>query len=91
MGYHEKYTKVDVDESILSELERIKRDLIYKIGLRCISILNYMVDKLDVMSLSVGKRMVTVHDVPCLLSEVLHFKPWLRKTDKGYQKYIGII
>ncbi|XP_055377177.1 zinc finger MYND domain-containing protein 10 homolog [Condylostylus longicornis] len=87
MGHHENSTEVSIDESILTEMERQKRDLLYKIGLRCISILNYLADKLNVLPLSVGSRMIFVHDIPCLLSDVLHLRPWLRKTNKGFEKF----
>lgn len=89
MGYHENETDVDVDEAILTEMERQKRDMLYKIGLRCISILNYLVDNLDALPCSAGRRMVTTHDIPWLLADLLSFKPWHRKTSKGIQKYIG--
>lgn len=89
MGYHENDTNVDADDSILTELERHKRDLIYKIGLRCISILNYLVDHADSLPTSATRRMVVTHDIPWLLTDLLNFRPWTRKTKKGIEKYIG--
>lgn len=89
MGHHENSDYVDVDESILSELERQKRDLIYRIGLRCISLLNYLINNTKALPISAPKRLVVTHDVPWLLSDLLHFRPWQRRTDKGLQKFIG--
>lgn len=88
IGYHENDSTVDVDESILSELERQKRDLIYKIGLRCISILNYLVDNANALPLSATRRMVVIHDIPWLMADLLNFRPWQRRSKKGLEKYI---
>ncbi|KAH8239290.1 hypothetical protein KR032_002867 [Drosophila birchii] len=88
MGYHENESKMDVDEAVLTELERQKRDLIYKIGLRCISILNYLADNIALFHLSAARRMLVTHDIPWLMVDVLCFRPWQRKTSKGVQKFI---
>lgn len=89
MGYQESFSKVDLDESVISELERQKRDMLYKIGLRCVSILNYIVDKVEALSLSAVRRVVVTHDVPWLLSDMLHFRPWQRKVKGYFERYIG--
>ncbi|XP_055904700.1 zinc finger MYND domain-containing protein 10 homolog [Eupeodes corollae] len=88
MGYHEKESDVDVDESVLTEMDRQKRDMIFKIGFRCISILNYLADNFEVLPCSAKRRMVTTHDIPWLLADLLIFCPWYRKTSKGIQKFI---
>lgn len=88
MGYHENESNLDVDEAILSELERQKRDLIYKIGLRCISILNYLADNANALPISAIRRMVVTHDIPWLMVDLLNFRPWQRKTKKGLEKYV---
>ncbi|EDW19160.1 zinc finger MYND domain-containing protein 10 homolog [Drosophila mojavensis] len=88
MGYHENETKVDVDEAVLTELERQKRDLIYKIGLRCVSLLSYLADNVSLFHLGAARRMLTTHDVPWLMVDVLCFRPWQRNTSKGLEKYI---
>lgn len=88
MGHHENETNVDVDESILTELERQKRDLIYKIGLRCVSILNYLADNADSLPSNVIRRMVVSHDVPWLMADFLNFRPWQKRTKNGIKKYI---
>ncbi|EDV98685.1 zinc finger MYND domain-containing protein 10 homolog [Drosophila grimshawi] len=88
MGYHENETKLDVDEAVLTELERQKRDLIYKIGLRCISILSYLADNVSLFHLGAARRLVVTHDIPWLMVDVLCFRPWQRNTSKGLQKFI---
>lgn len=74
-------------ENASDELERQKRDLLYKIGLRCLTILSFIADKIDTMPISIARRMVVTHDVPCLLSEVLNAKPWIRNVN-GVEVYI---
>lgn len=88
MGYHENKTKLDVDEAVLTELERQKRDLIYKIGLRCVSLLNYLADNVSLFHLGAARRLLITHDIPWLMVDVLCFRPWQRETSKGLEKFI---
>ncbi|KAH8364834.1 hypothetical protein KR084_012317 [Drosophila pseudotakahashii] len=88
MGYHENESELDVDEAVLTELERQKRDFIYKIGLRCISVLNYLADNVGLFHLSAARRLLVTHDIPWLMVDVLSFRPWQRKNSKGVQKFI---
>lgn len=75
-------------EGAAEELERQQRDLFFKIGLRCLTILGYIVDKLDVLPLSAASRLVQIHDIPCVLSQILHLTPWRRRSEKGVEKFI---
>lgn len=90
---HARHFHEEVDAKALSkettaqEIERQNKDLQYKIGLRCLTILSFMADKIDTLSLSVIRRMVQTHDIPCLLSEILHCQPWQRNVN-GIEKYI---
>ncbi|XP_067647579.1 zinc finger MYND domain-containing protein 10 homolog isoform X2 [Eurosta solidaginis] len=88
MGYLENLSKLDVEEAVLSELERQKRDLIFKIGMRCISILCYLAEHADAIPLSASRRMVVTHDVPWLMVDFLQFKPWQRCSNKGIERFI---
>lgn len=74
-------------ENASNEIDRQKKDLLYKIGLRCLTILSFIADKIDTMSISVVRRMVVTHDIPCLMSEVLNCQPWIRNI-KGVEKFI---
>ena len=87
MNHHETMDIYD-KESKMSELDRQQKDLEYKIGIKCITILNYIIDKLNILPISICNRLIKVHDVPCLLSEILHIKPWLRKVTQ-HEKFIG--
>lgn len=69
------------------ELERQKRDLLYKIGLRCLTIFSFIADKIESLPISIVRRMVVTHDVPCLLSEILHCRPWIRNVN-GIKMFI---
>lgn len=90
---HSKHFENCVDAQILSnenaseELERQQKDLNYKIGFRCLTILSFLTDKLDTLSIGIVRRMVVTHDVPCLMSEILHCRPWIRNVN-GIEKYI---
>lgn len=69
------------------ELNRQQRDLAFRIGMRCLSTLCYIVDKLDMLSLSAATRLVRTHDIPCVLSEVLHTAPWRRRRRQRTEKF----
>lgn len=93
LTHHLKHEHDNIDpkklrlESAGDELERQKRDLLYKIGLRCLTIVSFIADKIDTMPISVVRRMVNTHDIPCLMSEVLHCQPWIRNAN-GIEKFI---
>lgn len=77
-----------LNESGADELERLKRTILYKIGMRCLTILSYVADKCELLPLSACRRLVQTHDTLCLLSEILHCKPWLCRSEKGIEKFI---
>lgn len=70
--------KSAISESTRDEFERQASDIRFSLGIKSITILSFLMDRLDKCPLSAGNRLVQVHDVPCLLSEILHLKPWLR-------------
>lgn len=74
-------------ETTVAELERHTKDLQYQIGLRCLTILSFLADKDKSLSINVIRRMVQTHDIPCLLSEIVHCQPWIRNVN-GIEKYI---
>lgn len=81
-------TGANIPRPAMNELERQKRDLMYAIGMRCLTILSYLADKNDALPFSVARRMVQTHDIPCLLSEILHGQPWQRNNTR-FEKYIN--
>lgn len=60
----------------------------FKLAMHCISLVYYLIDKLDSLPLSVSSRLMRFHDTPCLLSELLHCRPWQRRTANGFEKFI---
>lgn len=88
-----KHQDVDDPKELLKEpsadeIERQKRDMEFKVGLKCVTILSYLVNNLAVLPLSAANRVIKTHDVPCLIAEILHAKPWLRKTRAGFEKFL---
>ncbi|EDS31083.1 zinc finger MYND domain-containing protein 10 [Culex quinquefasciatus] len=77
-----------LNESGKEEVERMNEQMAFKIGMKCLSILGSLMSNLDVLPLSAASRVTKVHDVPCLVAEILHVKPWLRKR-KGIEKFVN--
>ncbi|XP_053683107.1 zinc finger MYND domain-containing protein 10 homolog [Sabethes cyaneus] len=84
---HDRETQ-RMKETSQEELDRLKRDMHFRVGLKSITILNYIVENLASLPLSVSNRLIKTHDVPCLISNVLHYKPWLRKR-KDFEKFVN--
>ena len=53
-----------------------------KIAMKCISILRYITDHLEHMTLGVTTRLTITQDVPMLLVQLLKSKPWLRRESQ---------
>ncbi|XP_058127392.1 zinc finger MYND domain-containing protein 10 homolog [Anopheles ziemanni] len=77
-----------LNESMKEEICRMQRGLDFRIGMKCLSIISYLVDGLNQLPLSAATRLVRVHDFPCLIAEILHSKPWLRRSRSGvFEKF----
>lgn len=74
-------------ESSGQELQRQQNDLLFTIGMKCLTILSFIVDRMDSLMISAIRRMVVTHDVPCLLGEILHCRPWIRNIN-DVEKFI---
>lgn len=77
---HSGFLEEDHEESPVEVLD-------YKLSMHCISLLYYLIDNLEVLSLSVASRLVRFHDTPCLLSELLQCRPWQRRSSKGFERF----
>ncbi|XP_030745100.1 zinc finger MYND domain-containing protein 10 [Sitophilus oryzae] len=66
----------DHKETSEDELCRQRTNLSFEIGIRGLSILRYLVENMDRLSISVCSRIYTTHDIPVLLTEILIGKPW---------------
>uniref|UniRef100_A0A182TJK7 MYND-type domain-containing protein n=1 Tax=Anopheles melas TaxID=34690 RepID=A0A182TJK7_9DIPT len=77
-----------LNESTAEEVVRMGRTMDFRIGVKSLGIVSYLVEGLDQLPLSAATRLVRVHDFPCLIAEVLHAKPWLRRNREGvFEKY----
>ncbi|XP_055590170.1 zinc finger MYND domain-containing protein 10 homolog isoform X2 [Uranotaenia lowii] len=83
----EKSENLDT-ETTKEELQRMREDIGFKIGLKCLSIFSYLTQNLQTLPLSASTRITKVHDLPCLAVEMLHLKPWLR-NNKGTEKFVN--
>uniref|UniRef100_A0AAG5DNM8 MYND-type domain-containing protein n=1 Tax=Anopheles atroparvus TaxID=41427 RepID=A0AAG5DNM8_ANOAO len=80
--------EVLLNESTEEEICRMERGLEFRIGMKCLSIVSYLVDGLDQLPLSAATRLVREHDFPCLIAEMLNAKPWLRRSRTGiFEKF----
>lgn len=52
--------------------------------MKCISVLRYLTDHVDLLPLGVVTRLTVTQDAPVILSQLLQAKPWLKK-DKVFQ------
>ncbi|XP_021704309.1 zinc finger MYND domain-containing protein 10 homolog [Aedes aegypti] len=77
-----------LQEQTVDEFKRMKTEMDFKIGLKCVSITSHLMNNLSVLPLSATNRTIKTHDVPCLIAEILHSKPWLRRTAKGFEKFL---
>ena len=86
-GYHQQKIDVKVEQKPIEELEGQKNEISFVIGMKSVTILSYLMDKISCLSVSAARRVTQTHDLPCLISEVLKLRPWLRRT-KSFEKFI---
>lgn len=86
-GYHQQKLEVGEELTPAVELENQKNEILFNIGIKSITILSYLMDKMTTLSVSAARRVTQTHDVPCLISEVLALRPWLRRI-KSFEKFI---
>lgn len=66
-------------EEVLEKLKTFEFD----IGMRCISILHYLIESLDNLPLCVVSRMLAIHDVPYLFTQLIENQPWRKQNEDG--------
>lgn len=76
------------ENTVNDEIEKYQRSLQFRISIRCLSILSFLVENVQRISLSAGNRLMGIHDIPCVLSEVLHRRPWLRQQHGVIEKFL---
>nr|KAF6421560.1 zinc finger MYND-type containing 10 [Molossus molossus] len=63
----------------MKELQKQAELMEFEIALKALSVLRYITDCVDSLSLSTLSRMLSTHNLPCLLVELLEHSPWSRK------------
>ncbi|XP_040214514.1 zinc finger MYND domain-containing protein 10 isoform X2 [Rana temporaria] len=75
------------DVSSLEELKQQSEALEFDIALKCLSVLRYVTDHTDSLTISVTTRLLNTHNLPCVLVELLQHCPWSRRNKGQLQKY----
>jgi zinc finger MYND domain-containing protein 10 len=86
-GFHQQKNDPKIEKSTKDEIKLHRDEISFIIGMKCLTILSYLCDKISTLSTSAARRMTQTHDVPCLLSEILSIRPWLRRI-KHFEKFI---
>ncbi|XP_036189359.1 zinc finger MYND domain-containing protein 10 isoform X4 [Myotis myotis] len=73
------------DVSPMKELQTQAELMEFEIALKALSVLRYVTDCVDSLSLSTLSRMLSTHNLPCLLVELLEHSPWSRR-EGGFAK-----
>lgn len=63
----------------MQELQKQAELMEFEIALKALSVLRYITDCVDSLSLSTLNRMLSTHNLPCLLVELLEHSPWSRR------------
>ncbi|XP_054707337.1 zinc finger MYND domain-containing protein 10-like [Uloborus diversus] len=83
-------SEAEVEEDVGDEMKQLleqKKEIEFELGVKCISILSYMTQHLKIISLSVLHRLLAVHDVPLLFTNLICDPPWIREVNDGEEKY----
>ncbi|OWR42439.1 zinc finger MYND domain-containing protein 10 [Danaus plexippus plexippus] len=85
-GYLKPVTAKELDcETTPEELERQKNDLQFDISMRCISIVRYIAEHMEVAGVgaSISTNLYKTFDVPSILCHLLQLEPWKKVNDNG--------
>ncbi|KAK1332660.1 hypothetical protein QTO34_007343 [Cnephaeus nilssonii] len=73
----------------MKELQTQAELMEFEIALKALSVLRYVTDCVDSLSLSALSRMLSTHNLPCLLVELLEHSPWTRREGGKLQHFEG--
>ncbi|KAK2501298.1 hypothetical protein MC885_020966 [Smutsia gigantea] len=73
----------------MQELQKQAERMESEIALKALSVLRYITDCVDSLSLSTLNRMLSTHNLPCLLVELLEHSPWSRCKGGKLQQFEG--
>ncbi|XP_040850460.1 zinc finger MYND domain-containing protein 10 [Ochotona curzoniae] len=77
------------DTTPMQELQKQAELMEFEIALKALSVLRYITDCVDSLPLSVLSRMLSTHNLPCLLVELLEHSPWSRREGGKLQRFEG--
>ncbi|KAM5292803.1 zinc finger MYND domain-containing protein 10 [Ctenodactylus gundi] len=75
------------DNNPMHELQKQAELMEFEISLKALSVLRYITDCVDSHSLSTLSRMLSTHNIPCLLVELLEHSPWKRQEGGKLQQF----
>ncbi|XP_066553620.1 zinc finger MYND domain-containing protein 10 isoform X2 [Amia ocellicauda] len=75
-------------DSTLQELLRLSSALEFDIALKALSVLRYVSDHIDSFSLSALTRLLSTHNLPCVLVHLVETCPWSRRSKGQLEKYV---
>uniref|UniRef100_A0A8C7A3P5 Zinc finger MYND domain-containing protein 10 n=2 Tax=Neovison vison TaxID=452646 RepID=A0A8C7A3P5_NEOVI len=73
----------------IQELQKQAELMEFEIALKALSVLRYITDCVDSLSLSTLNRMLSTQNLPCLLVELLEHSPWSRQEGGKLQHFEG--
>ena len=87
LGHDQGLDKDTIDkwtmESVLDELKRLRHEVTFQIAIKCISIVRYLTDHVELLPLGALTRMTVNNDLPIMLCQLLESKPWLEHPGRA--------
>ncbi|XP_012323246.2 zinc finger MYND domain-containing protein 10 isoform X3 [Aotus nancymaae] len=77
------------EDNPMQELQKQAELMEFEIALKALSVLRYITDCVDSLSLSTLSCMLSTHNLPCLLVELLEHSPWSRQEGGKLQQFNG--
>uniref|UniRef100_W5UJJ5 Zinc finger MYND domain-containing protein 10 n=1 Tax=Ictalurus punctatus TaxID=7998 RepID=W5UJJ5_ICTPU len=71
----------------VQDLQNQSTMLEFAISLKALSVLRYITDYVESLSLSVLTRMLNTHNLPCVLVQLVKHSPWSRRSGGNLQMY----
>uniref|UniRef100_A0A673LPP4 Zinc finger MYND domain-containing protein 10 n=1 Tax=Sinocyclocheilus rhinocerous TaxID=307959 RepID=A0A673LPP4_9TELE len=76
--------QIPTEDRITHDLQRQSDMLEFEISVKALSVLCYITDHIESLSLSVLSRMLCTHNMPCVLVQLVKNCPWNRGTLEKY-------
>nr|XP_054406689.1 zinc finger MYND domain-containing protein 10 isoform X2 [Pongo abelii] len=92
MVVHHEASIINLLETVFFHKEELQKQaelMEFEIALKALSVLRYITDCVDSLSLSTLSRMLSTHNLPCLLVELLEHSPWSRWEGGKLQQFEG--